>query len=98
MESLDETNDNNMITDYVEPGETNVSPSLVDDSYIRPEDKKQLLITIKKIYETRMPWADEVLLKVMIKYHYKEVIKNMIKSDYLEEIKKTDIDSLIEQL
>ena len=32
MESLDETNDNNMITDYVEP---------VDDSYIRPEDKKQ---------------------------------------------------------
>ena len=89
MESLDETNDNNMITDYVEP---------VDDSYIRPEDKKQLLITIKKIYETRMPWADEVLLKVMIKYHYKEVIKNMNKEDYLEEIKKTDIDTLIEQL
>ena len=89
MESLDETNDNNMITDYVEP---------VDDSYIRPEDKKQLLITIKKIYETRMPWADEVLLKVMIKHHYKEVIKNMNKEDYLEEIKKTDIDTLIEQL
>ena len=98
MESLDETNDNNMITDYVEPGETNVSPSLVDDSYIRPEDKKQLLITIKKIYETRMPWADEVLMKCMIKHHYKEVIKNMIKSDYLEEIKKNDVDTLIEQL
>jgi len=89
MESLDETNDNNMITDYVEP---------VDDSYIRPEDKKQLLITIKKIYETRMPWADEVLMKCMIKHHYKEVIKNMIKSDYLEEIKKNDVDTLIEQL
>ena len=89
MESLDETNDNNMITDYVEP---------VDDSYIKAEDKKQLLITIKKIYETRMPWADEVLMKCMIKYHYKEVIKNMIKSDYLEEIKKNDVDTLIEQL
>ena len=89
MESLDETNDNNMITDYVEP---------VDDSYIKAEDKKQLLITIKKIYETRMPWADEVLLKCMIKYHYKEVIKNMIKEDYLEEISKSDIDTLIEQL
>ena len=89
MESLDETNDNNMITDYVEP---------VDDSYIKAEDKKQLLIIIKKIYETRMPWADEVLLKVMIKYHYKEVIKNMNKEDYLEEIKKTDIDTLIQQL
>ena len=45
-----------------------------------------------------MPWADEVLLKVMIKYHYKEVIKNMNKEDYLEEIKKTDVDTLIQQL
>ena len=61
MESLDETNDNNMIIDYVEP---------VDDSYIKAEDKKQLLIIIKNIYETRMPWADQILMKCMIKEHY----------------------------
>jgi len=89
MECLDE-NDNNMITDYVDEP--------VDDSYIRPEDKKQLLITIKNIYETRMPWADDILMKCMIKHHYKEVIKNMIKEDYLEEISKSDVDTLIEQL
>jgi hypothetical protein len=34
----------------------------------------------------------------MIKHHYKEVIKNMIKEDYLEEIKKNDVDTLLEQL
>ncbi len=90
MESLDEENDNNMISDYVDEP--------VDDSWIRPEDKKQLLITIKKIYETRYDWADEILMKCMIKHHYKEVIKNMIKEDYLEEIKKNDVDTLLEQL
>ena len=89
MESLDE-NDNNMISDYLEEP--------VDDSYILPEDKKQLLITIKKIYETRYDWADEILMKCMIKHHYKQTIKNMIKEDYLEEIKKNDVDTLLEQL
>ena len=70
MESLDE-NDNNMITDYVEEP--------VDDSYIRPEDKKQLLITIKQIYEKKFEWADNALMKCLIKHHYKEVIKNINK-------------------
>ena len=90
MESLDEENDNHMITESNDED--------IDDSYIRPEDKKQLLITIKKIYEKKFEWADEILLKCMIKYHYKEVIKNMIKEDYLEEIKRTDVDTLLDQL
>lgn len=91
MESLDETeNDNYMITDYKEED--------IDDSWVRPEDKKQLLITIKKIYEKKFEWADDVLLKCLIKHHYKEVIKNMNKKDYLEEIKRTDVDTLLEQL
>jgi len=90
MESLDEENDNHMITGSNDED--------IDDSYIKPEDKKQLLITIKKIYEKKFEWADEILLKCMIKYHYKEVIKNMNKNDYLEEISKNDIDTLLEQL
>jgi len=90
MESLDEENDNHMITESNDED--------IDDSYIKPEDKKQLLITIKKIYEKKFEWADEILLKCMIKYHYKEVIKNMIKEDYLEEIKRTDVDTLLDQL
>ena len=70
----------------------------IDDSYIKPEDKKNLLITIKKIYETNMPWADDILLKCMIKEHYKSVIKNMNKKDYLDEINKNDVDTLLDQL
>ena len=70
----------------------------IDDSYIKPEDKKNLLITIKKIYETNMPWADDILLKCMIKEHYKSVIKNMNKQDYLDEINKNDLDTLLDQL
>lgn len=89
MESLDE-NDNHMITDYKEED--------IDDSWVKPEDKKQLLITIKKIYEKKFEWADDVLLKCLIKYHYKQTIKNINKNDYLEEIKRTDVDTLIEQL
>jgi len=90
MESLDEENDNHMITESNDED--------IDDSYIKPEDKKQLLITIKKIYEKKFEWADDILMKCMIKYHYKEVIKNMNKNDYLEEISKNDIDTLLEQL
>ena len=90
MESLDEENDNYMITESNDED--------IDDSWVRPEDKKQLLITIKKIYEKNFEWADHILINCMIKYHYKEVIKNMNKKDYLDEIKRTDIDSLLQQI
>lgn len=91
MESLDEIeNDNHMISESNDED--------IDDSWIRPEDKKQLLITIKKIYETRYDWADAILMKCMIKEHYKQCIKNMIKEDYLQEISKNDVDTLIQQL
>jgi len=90
MECYDENdNDNNMIVECNEE---------MDDSYILPEHKRQLLITIKKIYEKNYEWADDILMKCMIKEHYKSVIKNMNKNDYLEEISKSDIDTLIEQL
>ena len=90
MECYDENdNDNNMIVECNEE---------IDDSYILPEHKRQLLITIKKIYEKNYEWADDILMKCMIKEHYKSVIKNMNKSDYLEEISKNDVDTLIEQL
>lgn len=90
MECYDENdNDNNMIVECNEE---------MDDSYILPEHKRQLLISIKKIYEKNYDWADEILMKCMIKEHYKSCIKNINKSDYLEEISKNDVDTLIEQL
>jgi uncharacterized FlgJ-related protein len=91
MECLDENeNHNHMIIED--------NDESIDDSYIKAEDKKNLLITIKKIYETNMAWADDILLKCMIKEHYKSVIKNINKQDYLEEISKSDINTLLDQL
>lgn len=89
MESLDD-NDNHMITESNDED--------IDDSYIRPEHKKQLLITIKNIYETNYKWADEILVKCMVKEHYKSVIKNINKKDYLDEINKNDVDTLLQQI
>ena len=89
MECLDENHNHMIIEDNDED---------IDDSYIKAEDKKNLLITIKKIYETNMAWADDILLKCMIKEHYKSVIKNINKQDYLEEISKSDINTLLDQL
>jgi hypothetical protein len=34
----------------------------------------------------------------MVKEHYKSVIKNINKKDYLDEINKNDVDTLLEQL
>ncbi len=93
MECLDENeNHNHMI---IEDNDEDIE---FDDSYLRAEDKKQLLITIKKIYEKNYYWADQALMKCMIKHHYKETIKNMNKNEYLEEISKSDINTLLDQL
>ena len=43
-----------------------------------------------------MPWADNVLLKCCVKEHYKQVISLMNREKYLEEINKTDIDTLLD--
>tara|TARA_R100000479_G_scaffold127806_1_gene66668 strand:+ start:412 stop:648 length:237 start_codon:yes stop_codon:yes gene_type:complete len=70
-----------------------------DDSWIDPKHKKELLITIKQIYETAYPWADNVLMKCLVMQHYKGVIKNMNKEDYLKECEEEDnITVMIEQL
>ena len=70
----------------------------IDDTWVRPEDKKNLLLCIKNIYKTNMPWADDQLLKCMVKYHYKQTILNMDKEAYLEETSKTDVDTLLDTI
>ena len=61
-----------------------------DDSWVDPKHKKELLITIKQIYNTCYTWADDVLLKCLIKEHYKGVIKGMDKEKYLQELEEQD--------
>lgn len=70
-----------------------------DDTWIDPKHKKELLITIKQIYETAYPWADDILMKCLVKEHYKGVIKNMNKEDYLKECDEgDDVNIMIEQI
>ena len=66
-----------------------------DDSYILKEDKLTLIRTIKNIYKTTMPWADDVLMRVVVKEHYKNVIENMNKEEYINELKNNNINNLI---
>lgn len=67
----------------------------VDDSYILPEHKRELIKSIKQIYNNNMPWADAILMKCMIKHHYKEVISKMDKEAYLSEIQSDNIEDYI---
>ena len=70
-----------------------------DDTWIDPKHKKELLITIKQIYSTAYPWADNVLMKCLVMQHYKGVIKNMNKEAYLKECDEEDnISVMIEQM
>ncbi len=70
-----------------------------DDSWIDPKHKKELLITIKEIYSTAYPWADNILSKCLVMEHYRNVVKNMNKEDYLKECEEQDnISVMIEQM
>ena len=67
-----------------------------NDYFILKEDKLNLLRTIKNIYKNSMPWADDVLLRVLVKEHYNNVINNMNEEDYKNELKNTNINNLID--
>ena len=69
-----------------------------DDTWVRPEDKKNLLLCIKNIYKTRYEWCDDQLLKCMVLHHYKETIKHMDKNAYIEEINKSDVNTLLDTI
>ena len=66
----------------------------VDDSYILPEHKRDLIKVIKDIYRKSMPWADDQLFKCTVLHHYNEVISKMNKEAYLSEINETNVEDL----
>lgn len=67
----------------------------VDDSWIEPAHKKELLKTIKEIYATSYTWADDVLMKCLIKEHYKSAVQNIDKEQYLREIEEQEDSSVM---
>jgi len=66
----------------------------VDDSYILPEHKKELIKVIKNIYRQSMSWADDQLFKCTVLHHYNDVISKMDKEAYLSEINETNVKDL----
>ena len=69
-----------------------------DHTYILKEDKLSLIRTIKNIYKNTMPWADDVLMRILVKQHYNNVIENMNKEQYLNELKNANINNLIDYI
>ena len=70
----------------------------IDDSWIVPKDKLDLLEHIKTLYSKKYEWADDVLLKCLIKKHYNDVINNMNKEDYLKEKESETTNDLIDRI
>ena len=79
----------------LEKVETVNNKDLIDDTYILVEHKKELVKTIRSIYENMYSWADETLMKCLILEHYKDVISKMDKEAYLKEIECNNIEDLI---
>lgn len=61
-----------------------------DDTFLEKNDKLELLNHIKHLYNTKFGWADDTLMKAMIKYHYNLTVGKINKDDYLEEKSRTD--------
>tara|TARA_R100001440_G_scaffold38478_1_gene58122 strand:- start:116 stop:358 length:243 start_codon:yes stop_codon:yes gene_type:complete len=76
----------------------NENENEVNDYYILKEDKLNLIRVIKNIYKNSMPWADDVLMRVLVKEHYKNVIKNMDEEEYKKELKNNDLNYLVENI
>ena len=70
-----------------------------DDSWVLPEDKRKLLQHIKELYSKKYEWADDILMKCLMKHHYNEVITAMDKDEYLKEKEQEQtVDEMIENL
>lgn len=76
----------------------NLNENELNDSYILKEDKLNLIRIIKTIYIKKFPWADDTLIRVLIRDHYKQTINNMNEEDYINEIKNNNVDNLIESI
>jgi hypothetical protein len=42
-----------------------------------------------------MSWADDVLMRILVKQHYNNVIQNMDKEQYIKDIQDTNINNLL---
>lgn len=76
--------------------------SIVDDEnddFLCLEDKKNLLIYIKNKYSENYKWADKLLIKALVKEHYKNVVKKIDREEYKrDKAREHEADSILDSL
>ena len=70
----------------------------LDDSWLNANDKTNLLKHIKKLYTTKFSWADNTLIKSIVKHHYNLTIKQMDKIGYMKEKESMTLEDFLEQM
>lgn len=77
---------------------TDILHEVVDDSFIEENDRKNLIEYIKNFYKEKYSWADNILMRVLVKRHYNETIKGMNKEEYLKDKEDINIDKYLDDL
>lgn len=68
------------------------------DTFVSDEDKQKLLNHLKQLYSTKFEWADDTLIKALIKHHYNETIKQIDKVAYLKDKSSMSLNDYLEQI
>ena len=58
--------------------------TVIIDDWLDMEDKKNLMLHLKKLYETKFQWAAPYLINCFILTHYKQFIDKMNEGDNIE--------------
>ena len=70
--------------------------TVIIDDWLDMEDKKNLMLHLKKLYETKFQWAAPYLINCFILTHYKQFIDKMNEGDNIEIYKKEKEESKTE--
>ncbi len=62
--------------------------TVINDDFLDMEDKKNLMLHLKKLYSTKFEWAAPYLVNCFILTHYKQFIDKMHEDDNIEIYKK----------
>ena len=62
--------------------------TIIEDDWLDIEDKKNLMLHLKKLYSTKFEWAAPYLVNCFILTHYKSFIDKMHEGNNIEIYKK----------
>ena len=70
--------------------------TIIEDDWLDIEDKKNLMLHLKKLYEKKFEWAAPYLVNCFILTHYKSFIDKMHEGNNIEIYKKEKEESKTE--